>query len=122
MAAIKCYLAMLEIDDRLSMMNIEERRKTVKLIEVLKDVPLDESDSEKFIRIRTSMEEKTKQYLVHFLKKSKDVFTWNHEDMPGIDLSIITHRLNPRSTSQVIKREKCFPQIEIMPLRKKFKS
>lgn len=49
MAAIKCYLAMLEIDDRLLMMNIEERRKTVKLIEVLKDVPLDESDSEKFI-------------------------------------------------------------------------
>lgn len=49
MAAIKCYLAMLEIDDCLLMMNIEERRKTVKLIEVLKDVPLDESDSEKFI-------------------------------------------------------------------------
>ena len=47
----------------------------VKPIEVLEDVPLDESNAEKFTRIGTSMEEKTKKDLVQFLKKSTDVFT-----------------------------------------------
>ena len=40
------------------------------------------------------MEMKTKQDLVHFLKKSMDVFAWSHKDMPSIDPSVITHRLN----------------------------
>ena len=55
-------------------MNIEERRTFVELIEVLEDVPLDESNLEKFTRIGTSMEEKTKQDLFQFLKKSTNVF------------------------------------------------
>ena len=44
--------------------NIEERRTLVEPIEVLEDVPLDESNSEKFTRIGTSMEEKMMQDLV----------------------------------------------------------
>ena len=54
--------------------NIEERRIVSVPVEVLEDVPLDESNLEKFTRIGTSMEEKTKQDLVQFLKKSMDVF------------------------------------------------
>ena len=45
-------------------------------------------------RIGTSIEEETKQDLDQFLRKSIDVFEWSHEDMSGIDLSVITHRLN----------------------------
>ena len=51
---------MLEMDERLSMMNIEERRTAVETIEVLEEVPLDESNLEKFTQIKTSMEEKIK--------------------------------------------------------------
>ena len=72
--AKECYLAMLAMDEQMQAMNIEERRTFVKLIEVLEDVPLDESNLEKFTRIGTSMEEKTKQDLVQFLKKSTNVF------------------------------------------------
>ena len=75
-------------------MNIEERRILAEPIEVLEDVLLDESNPEKFTKIGTSMGEKTKQDLIGFLKKSTDVFAWSHEDMPGIDPSVITHRLN----------------------------
>ena len=82
------------MDEQTAMMNIEERRTVAKLIEVLEDVPLDESNLEKFTRIRTSMEEKTKKDLVQFLNKSMNVFAWSHEDMPGIDPSVITYRLN----------------------------
>ena len=94
LAARECYLAMLRMDEELLTMNIEERRKIIESIEILEDIPLDESNSEKFRRIVTSMGEKTKQDLVQFLKKSKDVFTWSHEDMLGIDPSVITYHLN----------------------------
>jgi len=63
------------MDKSLPTMNIEERRTVIQLIEILEDIPLDESNPEKFTRIGTSMEEKKKQDLVQFLKKSKDVFS-----------------------------------------------
>ena len=48
-------------------MNIEERRMLAEPIEVLEDVLLDKSNSEKFTRIGMSMEEKTKQDLASSL-------------------------------------------------------
>lgn len=81
------------MDKKSPMMNIEERRMIAKLIEILEDIPLDESNPERFIRIRTSMEDKSKQDLVQFLRKSKDVFAWSYKDIPRIDLSVITHHL-----------------------------
>ena len=83
-------------------MNIEERWIVAEPIEVLEDFPLDESNSEKFTRIKTSMEEKTKQDLVQFPKKSTDVFAWSHEDMPRIDPRVITHRLNVSSSYKLV--------------------
>jgi len=46
------------------------------------------------IKIGSLLPEGLKEELVIFLKSNSDVFTWNHEDMPGIDPSIIIHRLN----------------------------
>ena len=51
LATRECYLAMLAMDEQMQTMNIEERRTVPKPIEVLEDVPLDESNSEKFTRI-----------------------------------------------------------------------
>ena len=45
-------------------MSIDERRVIVEPTEVLEDVPLDESNPEKFTRIGASMEKKAKQDLV----------------------------------------------------------
>ena len=90
------------MDKQMQMMSIEERWIVAKPIEVLEDVPLDESNSEKFTRIKTSMEEKAKQDLVQFLKKSTDVFAWSHEDMPRIDPRVITHHLNVSSSYKLV--------------------
>ena len=91
LAARECYLAMLGMDEHVQTMSIEERRVVAKPIEVLEDILLEEGNPEKFTRIGTNMEKKTKQDLVQFLRKSIDVFAWSHKDMPGIDLSVITH-------------------------------
>ena len=41
-----------------------------------------------------------------FLKNSTDVFAWSHEDMPGIDPSVITHHLNVYPSSKPIHQNK----------------
>ena len=97
---------MLAMDKHMQTMSIDERRVTMEPMEALEDVPLDKSNPEKFTSIGTSMEMKTKQDLVHFLKKSMDVFAWSHEDMPGIDLSIITHCLNVYPSSKHVCQKK----------------
>ena len=103
LVARECYLAMLAMDEHVQMMNIEERRVTTELTEVLEDIPLDDGDPKKFTKIETSMEKETKQDLIQFLRKSIDVFVWSHEDMPGIDPSVITHRLNMYPSSKFIR-------------------
>jgi len=87
-------------------MSIDERRVTVEPMKVMEDVPLDENNPEMFTRIGASMEKKTKQGLVQFLKKSIDVFAWSHEDMPSIDPSVITHRLNVYPSSKLVRQKK----------------
>ena len=105
-AARECYLVMLSVDEHMQTIGIEKRRVTAKPTEVLEDIPLEEGNPEKFTRIGTSMKEKTKQDLVQFLRKSIDVFAWNHEDMPGIDPSVITHRLNVHLSSKLVRQKK----------------
>ena len=97
------------MEEQMQMINIEERWTVTEPIEVLddvRDVPLEESNPERFTRIRTSMEEKTKQDLVQFLKKSMDVFAWSHEDMSGIDSSVITHCLNVSPSYKPVRQKR----------------
>ena len=47
-----------------------------------------------------------RQALAAFLRMNQDVFTWSHEDMPGIDPSIIVHRLNVNLASLPIQQKK----------------
>ena len=90
-------------------MSIEERRVVAEPTKLLEDIPLDVNNPEKYTRVGASMEGKIKQDLVQFLKKSIDVFAWSHEDMPGIDLSVITHCLNVYPFSKpVLQKKKVF--------------
>ena len=106
MAARECYLAMMALDEQVQMMSIEKRRFVAELTEVLEDIPLEESNPEKFTRIGTSMKEKTKQDLLQFLRENIDVFAWSHKDMPGINPSVITHRLNVYPSSKPVRQKK----------------
>ena len=59
---------MMAMDEQMQTMSIEERRTLAEPIEILQDVPLDESNPEKYTGIGTSIGENTKQELVGFLK------------------------------------------------------
>ena len=84
------------------MMNIEERRVVVEPTEALEDIFLDENNLKRCTKFGADLEEKTKKDLARFLKKSIDVFAWSHDYMPGIDPSVITHRLNVNHSSKPV--------------------
>ena len=83
-------------------MNIEEMRVVSEPTEALEDILLDENNPRKSTRIGADLEEKIKKDLINFLRENIDVFTWSHEDMPGIDPSVITHRLNIYPSSKPV--------------------
>ena len=65
---------MLAMDKHGQLMNIGERMVVTEPTEVLEDIFLDEGNHERFTRSGIGMEEKRKQDLVQFLRKSIDVF------------------------------------------------
>ena len=93
-AACEYYIAMMEMDGHLQAMNIEEHRMVTEPIERLEDVLLDDSKPDRTTRIGTLPNLTVCQTLVTFLKNNRDVFAWSHEDMPGINPSVMVHSLN----------------------------
>jgi ribonuclease HI len=58
------------------------------------------------VKIGSQLPEGLKTDLSEFLKKNADVFAWSHEDMPGIDPAIISHRLNIDPAAKPVKQKK----------------
>ncbi|KAL5544991.1 hypothetical protein UlMin_008775 [Ulmus minor] len=63
-------------------------------VEELEEIPLFEDDLTKTCKIGSSLTGQLRTDLINFLRDHRDVFTWSHEDMPGIDPKVIVHRLN----------------------------
>ena len=105
-AACECYIAMLEMEDHQQTMCIGEQRTTAKPVEELEEISLNESRPERTTRIGTLASPLIRQALVAFLRMNQDVFAWSHEDMPGINPSVIVHRLNVNPASSPIRQKK----------------
>ena len=97
---------MLAMAEQTQTMNIEERRIVAEPTETLEDIPLDEDDLGKSIRIGADLEGKIKKDLIRFLRENIDVFAWIHKNMPDIDPSVITHRLNVYPSSKPMRQKK----------------
>ncbi len=87
-------------------MTIEERKTLVEPLEKLNAIVLDDEHPEKSTRIGANLPLQTRESIVHFLKNNKDVFAWSHEDMSGIDPSIISHKLNVNPCLRPIKQKR----------------
>ena len=75
-------------------------------VEKLEEITLDSSDPDRTTRIGTLANPKIRQELITFLRGIRDVFTWSYEDMPGIDLSVMVHRLNVSPDFPSIRQKK----------------
>ena len=105
-AARECYFASLGLETRHQTMAINEGQKLVKPTKELEVVVLDDREPEKTTNIGTKMDGRMKKALVEFLRGNIDIFVWTHEDMPGIDPSIICHKLNVDTSMHPIKQKR----------------
>ena len=105
-ATRECYIAMLEMEDHQQTMCIGEQRTTAKPVEELEEIILDKSRPGQTTRMGTLASPMIRQDLAGFLRMNHDVFAWSHKDMPGIDPSVIVHRLNVNSASSPIRQKK----------------
>ena len=94
MAACKCHVVMMEIEDQVQALNIEEHRTVTEPVEKLEEIPLDSSDPSRTTKIGTLTNFAIGQELITFLRGNRDIFAWSYEDMLGIDPSVMVHRLN----------------------------
>jgi hypothetical protein len=58
------------------------------------------------IRVGSQLSPPLKESLVAFLRDNANVFAWSHEDMPGIDPSVLTHRLNIDPSNRPVKQKR----------------
>ena len=89
----ECYQAALaSSENRIWVIN--EPEPIPKSSETPEEVEIIPRDSSRVLKIRTTLPTTEKEKMISFLRANQDVFTWRHEDMPGIDRKIIQHRLN----------------------------
>ena len=87
----ECYQAVLAAKENHTWM-IEDKEENK--MEALKTVALTEGETTKTMRIGTTLSPEMRTRLVQSLKENLDIFTWSHEDMSGISLEVIQHKLN----------------------------
>nr|XP_025682159.1 uncharacterized protein LOC112783427 [Arachis hypogaea] len=63
-------------------------------------------DQAKFTFIGASMHKDAKEKLTKFLRQNADLFAWTSGDMPGINPSVITHRLAVNPSARPISQKK----------------
>ena len=87
-------------------MNIEEHQTVTEPIKKLEEIPLDDSKPDRMTQIGTLPSLEIRQALTPFLKDNRDVFTWSHKDMPGINPLVMVHRLNVSPSFPPIQQKK----------------
>lgn len=74
--------------------------------EQMEEIPLDESRPERVVKIGTGLTKEVRADVVAVIRKYQVIFAWGPEDMPGVDRSIITHRLSISPTHRPVKQKK----------------
>ena len=87
-------------------MNIEEHRMVAEPTEKLEEITLDSSNPDRTTKIGTLAKPAIRQELIAFLRSNQDVFGWSHDNMPGIDPSVMVHKLNVLPSFPPVRQKK----------------
>ncbi|VFQ70687.1 unnamed protein product [Cuscuta campestris] len=72
----------------------EDQERPKPAVEMEEVVLFPEGDQEKVVRIGLGLEEDTRGEIIRVLRENSVLFAWESKDMPGVDLSVICHKLN----------------------------
>ena len=74
-------------------------------VEDLVDLPIDDKEPTKVLKLRKNLSNNLREAISTFLKQNLDVFAWKHSDMEGIDPAIMCHRLNPNLDKKSVRQK-----------------
>ncbi|KAG7583597.1 Ribonuclease H domain [Arabidopsis suecica] len=74
--------------------------------DVVIEVVLEEDEPDRKVRIGATLTGEIKEALIELLRKNKTSFAWSAADMPGIDSSIICHKLNVDPSFKPVKQKR----------------
>ena len=92
--ARECYLTSTSTEPVHQTLIVEKWQNIVEPTEELEEIVLIEGNEKKMTRIGISMTKEIRDSIVQFLRENGDVFSWSHDDMPGISTEVIAHKLN----------------------------
>ncbi|VFQ99526.1 unnamed protein product [Cuscuta campestris] len=72
------------------------------------EIVIDASNPERKVKIGTDLREELRTEIVQVLTRYKSLFAWSVADMPGIDRSVICHRLSVLEGSRPVRQKKRF--------------
>ncbi|VFR03157.1 unnamed protein product [Cuscuta campestris] len=72
------------------------------------EIQIDTSNPERKVRIGADLQEELRTEIVQVLTRYKSLFAWSVVDMPGIDRSVICHRLSFLEGSRHVRQKKRF--------------
>ncbi|KAK1563904.1 hypothetical protein Q3G72_034940 [Acer saccharum] len=75
-------------------------------MEELDEVSIDPDQPDHKVFIGSRLPDDVRKQLVKFLKEHRNSFAWSHEDMVGIDLEVMVHRLQVNLDHQPIKQKR----------------
>ena len=104
--ARSCYTTSLCREIRTEALAIEDSRDEMDGMSPIEDIvqiDLDPRFPDRLVGIGSLLKHDLREDLVQFLRQNQDVFAWSHEDMPGIDPHIISHRLNVDPDTRLVK-------------------
>ena len=93
------------LDDTIDPRSSDEEA-TTGLVEDLVDLPVDNKEPTKVLKLGKNLSEELKEAISTFLKSNLDVFAWKHSDLEGIDPKVMSHRLNLDSDKKPIRQKR----------------
>ena len=95
-----------EEDDPAKMYSTSEKRidePTLVVEEPTKEINLGMKDDPRTIVISLNLTHEEEHALINALKEYKDTFAWTYEDMPGLDPTLVEHRLPIKPGAKAVK-------------------
>ena len=113
-AARDLFIAAVKLQHSVSLVNTIAKpiHKIYPQKEEVREVPIDEADPSRIVRIGAYLSEEMQSQIISFLKANAATFAWANSDMKGIDPAVTSHELNVDPTFKPIrqKRRKLGPE------------
>ena len=83
----------------------KDERQILPHQEITEAINLGIEEEKKEVKIGTTLSPATRKELIDLLQDYNDVFAWLHQDMPGLDIDIVVHRLPLREECMPVKQK-----------------